>query len=84
MPVCNTQLPQKPIAIYQRRKPERTAAYQVVQYHLETWLDTTREANPDYQPIPQYVERDLRKFLECGILAHGSLVLVVMSVVRIF
>jgi hypothetical protein len=22
-------------------------------------------------PVPGYVERDLRKFLECGILAHG-------------
>ena len=22
-------------------------------------------------PVPAYVERDLRKFLECGILAHG-------------
>ncbi len=66
--------PQKPpttTVVYQRRKPERTAAYQVVQHHLETWLDTTREANPDYEPIPNYVERDLRKFLECGILAHG-------------
>ncbi len=74
MSVCNSQLPQKPTTatnVYQRRKPERTAAYQVVQYHLETWLDTTREANPDFDPIPQYVERDLRKFLECGILAHG-------------
>ncbi|WXG54263.1 MAG: transposase [Candidatus Sedimenticola sp. (ex Thyasira tokunagai)] len=38
---------------------------------METWLSNTREANPDYDPIPQHVERDLRKFLECGILAYG-------------
>lgn len=74
MSVCNLQLPQKPTAVprvYRRRKPERTAAYQVVQHHLETWLDTTREAHPDNNPIPHHVEGDLRKFLECGILAHG-------------
>jgi hypothetical protein len=43
----------------------------VVQQHLETWLATHREANPDDDPIPSHVERDLRKYLECGILAHG-------------
>jgi len=42
-----------------------------VQYYLETWLDDTREAHPDFDPIPKHVERDLRKFLECVILAHG-------------
>jgi hypothetical protein len=26
---------------------------------------------PDDKPVLRYVERDLRKFLECGILAHG-------------
>ncbi len=74
MSVCNDQLPQEPTTvtgIYRRRKPERTAVYQVVQHHLETWLDTTREANPDHDPIPQHVERDLRKFPDCGILARG-------------
>ncbi len=60
-----------PPKVYQRRRPEKTVAYQVVQQHLETWLARQREANPDDDPIPAYVERDLRKFLECGILAHG-------------
>jgi hypothetical protein len=74
MSVCQHQLLPKPAAVtrvYQRRQPERTAAYQIVQHHLETWLSTTREAHPDDNPVPYYVERDLRKFLECGILAHG-------------
>ncbi len=43
-------------------------AYKVVQEHLESWLATHRESNPDADPIPSYVERDLRKFLECGVL----------------
>ncbi len=73
MSVCKRQLPQKQATtcVYQRRQPERTAAYQIVQRHLETWLSTAREADPDGNPIPYYVEHDLRKFLECGILAHG-------------
>jgi hypothetical protein len=43
----------------------------VVQQHLETWLAAHREANPDHEPIARYVERDLRKYLDCGILARG-------------
>ena len=30
-----------------------------------------RALNWMVNPVPGYVERDLRKFLECGILAHG-------------
>ena len=39
--------------------------------HLETWLAQAREADPNSNPIPRFVERDLRKYLDCGILAHG-------------
>jgi hypothetical protein len=39
---------------------------------LETWLAQAREAEPDSDPIPRFVEWDLRKYLACGILAHGS------------
>jgi len=58
-------------APYRRRRPEQTIAYQVVQQHLESWLAAHREANPDDDPIPSDVERDLRNYLDCGILAHG-------------
>ncbi|MEN8260459.1 MAG: hypothetical protein ABFS02_07720, partial [Pseudomonadota bacterium] len=74
MSVCNPHFPQQPTTVacvYQRRKPECTAAYRIVQHHLETWLAFARAANPDYDPIPHHVEHDLRKFLGCGILAHG-------------
>ena len=35
-------------------------------------------------PVPAYGERDLRKSLECGILAHGLRGRAVKSVVRTF
>ena len=32
-----------------------------------------REAEPDEAvPVPRFVERDLRWYLDCGILARGS------------
>jgi hypothetical protein len=54
--------------VYQRRRPERTVPYQAVQEQLETWLARQREADTEGDPIPAYVERDLRRYLECGIL----------------
>ena len=66
----------KRAAVCQLRRPERTAAYQVVRQNLETWLAQRRvgglEPGSDLSvhPVPAYVERDLRKFLECGILAR--------------
>ncbi|MCC6473622.1 MAG: transposase [Burkholderiales bacterium] len=41
----------------------------LVQQHLETWL--ARQCDADGAPIPRYVERELRGYLECGILACG-------------
>ena len=64
-------------AMYQRQRPERSAGYQVVRQNLETWLAHRRVGGLDpgsdlsVYPVPAYVERDLPKFLECGILAHG-------------
>ena len=63
--------------LYQRRRPERSVAYQVVQQNLETWLALRRagglDAGADWvvDPVPAHVERDLRKYMECDILAHG-------------
>jgi len=42
-----------------------------VQRHLETWLVVRREADPDGYPVASHVERELRSYLECGILACG-------------
>ncbi|MEN8261812.1 MAG: transposase zinc-binding domain-containing protein [Pseudomonadota bacterium] len=58
------------IAVYRRRQPESTAAYQVVQGHLETWLASCRQAHEEGAPVAARIEQDFRKYLECGILAH--------------
>jgi hypothetical protein len=55
---------------YQRRRPEETALYQVVREELESFLARARERD---RPVPRFVERELRAFLACGILAHGFL-----------
>ena len=36
--------------------------------HLETFIERTRSAE---RQLPRYVERELRAYLECGILALG-------------
>ncbi len=53
--------------VYRRRRPEHTVLYQVVQSHLESWLAHHREAEPHDDPIPWYVERDYRRYLDCGL-----------------
>jgi len=59
-----------PVAVgrYRRREPESTVLYQVVREQLETFLARREERG---HPVPRFVERELRGFLECGILAHG-------------
>lgn len=56
--------------VYRRRHPERMVLYRLVQQHLASWLAARREADPDGVPIPRHVERELRGYLERGILAH--------------
>ncbi len=49
----------------------------MVRENLETWLAQRRAgrlvagSNWVIDPVSGYVERDLHKFLECGILADG-------------
>ena len=57
-------------ATYRRRQPERTVLYRTVQTHLATWLELTRE-RPLGGSTPAHLEREFRRYLECGILAHG-------------
>jgi len=45
--------------------------YRCVQEHLETWLAQCRDGHDDEWSVPEHVEREFRRYLECGILAHG-------------
>ena len=51
-----------------RHEPEKHPLYQVLAQHLETFLQRTRTAE---HQLPDHVERELRAYLKCGILAYG-------------
>lgn len=53
---------------YTRHGPEESVLYGVVQAELETFL---ARAQARERPVPRFVERELRGFLRCGVLAHG-------------
>jgi hypothetical protein len=56
---------------YKPRRPQETPLYRLVQENLETFLARARESCFDDDPIPAYVERTFRKYLDCGIMARG-------------
>src|SRR5206468_2629463 len=53
-----------------RRQPQRTILHEVVRGHLETFLAQSRQRDAG---IPFFVERELRAYLDCGLLARGFL-----------
>jgi len=57
-------------ATYRRRRPADTPLYRAVQNHLETFLALCRNDWEDERILP-HAERELRAYLECGILAYG-------------
>jgi hypothetical protein len=56
---------------YRRREPEKTALHKVVRDNLETLLDQARQKNDDGVGYPVFVEKEFRRYLDCGILANG-------------
>ena len=57
-------------ASYQPRHPEQSLLYTVIADHLETFLARQAERG---RPVPRFVEREFRSFLDCGVLARGFL-----------
>jgi len=57
-------------ATYVRRRPEDTVLHRVVREHLETFLAEARRRG-DGTGVPRFVEKELREFLGCGVLARG-------------
>ena len=56
---------------YERRRPEQTTLYRLVQQHAATFItETVAAAGAD---LPQFVKDEFDAFLKCGILAHGLL-----------
>jgi hypothetical protein len=56
---------------YRARRPESTPLYPVVQHHFESWLALKHTGDPFENTVPAFVERDFRKYLDCGIFARG-------------
>jgi len=60
---------------YNPRHPERTLLYKTVAEHFETWLELASagqfDGQGDHYTSAPYVEKAFRKYLQCGIFAHG-------------
>jgi len=54
---------------YRRRSPPDTLLHDLVREHLETFLSEL-ETHPGFG-LPAFCKRELRRYLECGILANG-------------
>lgn len=61
----------QPARRYRRREPERTLLHAVVREHLEPFLAAARNRSTTGRGLPAHVERDLRAYVGCGILANG-------------
>ena len=61
--------------LYNPRHPERTLLYQTIAEHFETWHELTSagqfDGQGDHHTPKPYVRQAFRKYLECGIFAHG-------------
>ena len=56
--------------VYRPRDAEHTVLHQVVAEHLEAFLGAVAEAG-DGAGLPQFVEREFREFLLCGVYEAG-------------
>ena len=56
---------------YQRRRPEHTTLYQLVQEHAETFFAQVELETG--AGLPDFVKDEFDAFLDCGILANGFL-----------
>jgi hypothetical protein len=58
------------VGLYVPRNPAESILYRVVAAELENFLERQRLRD---RHVPRFVERELRSFLDCGILARGFL-----------
>ena len=62
--------PQPTCHSYQRRQPELTPCYRIVQTEFETFR---QKRELEGRPLPQYITDEFEAYLKCGILAHAFL-----------
>jgi ribosomal protein S27E len=58
------------VADYERHDPEKTLLHRVVRAELEPLLARARESG---SPVARFVEREIRAYLDCGVLANEFL-----------
>ena len=63
--------------VYRRHEADKTVLHQIVSEQLETFLSEVR--NHYDKPLPAYIEKELRAFIDCGILARGFVTAVCQS-----
>ena len=56
--------------VYRPRDAEHGVLHQVIAEHLEAFLRAVAEAG-DGAGLPQFVEREFREFLTCGVFEQG-------------
>ena len=61
--------------LYNPCHPERTLLYRIITEHFQTWLELASagqfDGQGDHHTPRAYVRQAFRKYLECGIFAHG-------------
>src|SRR5256712_6021558 len=57
--------------VYRPRDAEHTVLHQVIALHLEAFVRAVAEAG-DGAGLPQFVEREFREFLLCGVFEAGA------------
>ena len=57
--------------VYRPRDAEHTVLHQVIALHLEAFLSAVADVG-DGAGLPQFVEREFRKFLLCGVFEAGA------------
>ena len=57
-------------AVYRPRDAAHTVLHQVIAEHLEVFLRAVAEAGAG-AGLPQFVEREFREFLTCGVFEGG-------------
>ena len=56
--------------VYERRRPETTALYEVVRDNLETLYGAIDDGALDVR-VPKHAKKELEAYLDCGLLCRG-------------
>ena len=59
-----------PSPVYERRRPETTTLYRVVQENLDTLYGAVEDGALAIA-LPKFVRKELEGYLACGLLCHG-------------